>query len=477
MIELRRREDDALRRRNAMLRDASQVSLFILKRLVDKILKEEARATLAEECHKQLDLIDARRENDALGKNAMLRNALQHVLDSPERDWRLLAALAKKRDESDDRERLAEEFQRMWQKEKQEREMVTSTTKSASPGHPRERLAAAGCPRQKRDERDQRERLAEEFQRMWQKEKEEREMVTSTTKSASPGHPRERLAAAGCPRQKRDERDQRERLAEEFQRMWQKEKEEREMSRDVLDIPERDWRLLAALAKKRDESDERERLAEEFQRMWQKEKEEREMVEAETLDQYKRYLAQKRHQERLRLEHKQLRQATEQQLKQGELLNCIRYKQRRSDDLRALIIDQKVTDIVDKALEEEARATLAADRRLRQSAAEECRRQLDLADARRREDDALRRRNAMLRDASQRAAISNALSSWETTLLRQEVSALEAARRASHAARAALTEVRSARIARARDVRLKKARRLAAITAQMREAVRSGRTQ
>ncbi|XP_028171474.1 trichohyalin-like [Ostrinia furnacalis] len=170
---------------------------------------------------------------------------------------------------------------------------------------------------------------------------------------------------------------------------------------DVLDIPERDWRLLAALAKKRDESDERERLAEEFQRMWQKEKEEREMVEAETLDQYKRYLAQKRHQERLRLEHKQLRQATEQQLKQGELLNCIRYKQRRSDDLRALIIDQKVTDIVDKALEEEARATLAANRRLRQSAAEECRRQLDLADARRREDDALRRRNAMLRDASQ----------------------------------------------------------------------------
>lgn len=73
-------------------------------------------------------------------------------------------------------------------------------------------------------------------------------------------------------------------------------------------------------------------------------------------------------------------------------------------------------------------------------------------------------------------AISNALSSWETTLLRQEVSALEAARRASHAARAALTDVRSARLARARDVRLKRARRLAAVTAQMREAVRSGRT-
>ncbi|KAL0868006.1 hypothetical protein ABMA27_008662 [Loxostege sticticalis] len=246
---------------------------------------------------------------------------------------------------------------------------------------------------------------------------------------------------------------------------------------DVLGpIPERDWRLLAALARKREERDERERLADEFRRMWQREKEEREMVEAETLDQYKRYLAEKRRQERLRLEHKQLRQAAEQQLRQGELLDSIRFKERRSDDLRAIITDQKVTEIVDKALEEEARATLAADRRMRISAAEECRRQLDLADAKRREDDALRRRNAMLRDASQRVAITNALSSWETTLLRQEVSALEAARRASHAARAALTDVRSARLARARDVRLKRARRLAAVTAQMREAMRSGRT-
>lgn len=43
-------------------------------------------------------------------------------------------------------------------------------------------------------------------------------------------------------------------------------------------IPERDWKLLAALARKREEKDERERLAEQFQKMWLKEKEERQMV-------------------------------------------------------------------------------------------------------------------------------------------------------------------------------------------------------
>lgn len=48
---------------------------------------------------------------------------------------------------------------------------------------------------------------------------------------------------------------------------------------DVWDsIPERDWKLLAALARKRDEDIERERLADQFQKMWLKEKEEREMV-------------------------------------------------------------------------------------------------------------------------------------------------------------------------------------------------------
>ena len=43
-------------------------------------------------------------------------------------------------------------------------------------------------------------------------------------------------------------------------------------------IPDRDWKLLAALARKREEEAERERLAEQFQKMWLKEKEEREMV-------------------------------------------------------------------------------------------------------------------------------------------------------------------------------------------------------
>lgn len=50
-------------------------------------------------------------------------------------------------------------------------------------------------------------------------------------------------------------------------------------STDILDsIPEREWRLLAALARKREEDDEREKLADQFRRMWQKEKEERELV-------------------------------------------------------------------------------------------------------------------------------------------------------------------------------------------------------
>ncbi|XP_028163023.1 golgin subfamily A member 6-like protein 1, partial [Ostrinia furnacalis] len=206
------------------------------------------------------------------------REMSSDVLDIiPERDWRLLVALAKKRDESDERERLAEEFQRMWQKEKEDREMHVLDIPERD-----WRLLAALA--KKRDESDERERLAEEFQRMWQKEKEEREMGLTSIRTFDykvsdvldiPERDWRLLAALA---KKRDERDERERLAEEFQRMWQKEKEDREMSSDVLDIPERDWRLLAALAKKRYESDERERLAEEFQRMWQKEKEDREMV-------------------------------------------------------------------------------------------------------------------------------------------------------------------------------------------------------
>lgn len=46
----------------------------------------------------------------------------------------------------------------------------------------------------------------------------------------------------------------------------------------ISSIPEREWRLLTALARKREESAERDRLADEFHKMWREEKREREMV-------------------------------------------------------------------------------------------------------------------------------------------------------------------------------------------------------
>ncbi|XP_030040209.1 golgin subfamily A member 6-like protein 22 isoform X1 [Manduca sexta] len=250
-----------------------------------------------------------------------------------------------------------------------------------------------------------------------------------------------------------------------------------EENSSILDsIPEREWRLLAALARKREEDDERERLADQFRKMWQKEKEEREMVEAETLDQYKRYLHAKRQQERSWLEYKRFQKGLEQQARRGQLMDCIRHKERRSQDLLAWRDDKKATEIIDKALEEEARAQLAADRRIRMSEAEQWKKRVELLDAEKKSNDARKRRSAILRDASQRVAISNALNSWESSLLRQEMCALESARRAQHAAHAALTHARSARLARARDARLRRARKLAAITAQMRDAVRTGRS-
>ncbi|RVE49143.1 hypothetical protein evm_006264 [Chilo suppressalis] len=248
-----------------------------------------------------------------------------------------------------------------------------------------------------------------------------------------------------------------------------------EGARDVLDsIPEHDWRLLAALARKREVDDERERLADQLRKMWLKEKQDREMVETETLAQYKRYLHNKRQQERTYQEYRQLQKTVEQHVRKGEIMDCIRHKEERSAVLLAHMDDKKATDMVDKALEERARAELAADRRSRLGMAEDCRRMLDLADAERRASHASKKRNAILRDASQRVAISNALSSWESALLRREVSSLESARRASHAARAALVDARCDRMARARDSRLRHARRLADITARMRDAIRGG---
>ncbi|CAG9791238.1 unnamed protein product [Diatraea saccharalis] len=245
---------------------------------------------------------------------------------------------------------------------------------------------------------------------------------------------------------------------------------------DVLDsIPEHDLRLLTTLARKREIDDERERLADQFRRMWQKEKQERQMVEAETLAQYRRYLHNKRQEERTWQEYRHMQKSLEQHIRKAEILDCIRHKEKRSAVLLAHMDDKKATEIVDKALEEQARAQLAADRRTRLCVAEECRRILDLADTERRANDASKRRNAFLRDASQRVAISNALNSWETTLLRQEVTALDAARRAACAARAALVDSRATRLARARENRLRRARKLASITAQLRDAIRSGK--
>ncbi|XP_072934182.1 uncharacterized protein [Epargyreus clarus] len=245
---------------------------------------------------------------------------------------------------------------------------------------------------------------------------------------------------------------------------------------DILDsIPEHDWKLLAALARKREEDEERERLAEQFQKMWMKEKEERQLVEAETTGQYKKYLQEKRDQERSFLEYKRLERDLDEGIKRGQLISCIRHKEKRSADLLAFRDDKKATDLVSKALEEDARALLAADRRWRHSASEEWRKHVELVHANRRAEDAKKRKDAFLKDAAQRVAISNALSSWESTLLRQEVEAQEAAKRACTAAASALKDARRSRLQRARDVRRTRAATLADLTARMRDAVRTGR--
>ncbi|KAH9640542.1 hypothetical protein HF086_001591 [Spodoptera exigua] len=223
-----------------------------------------------------------------------------------------------------------------------------------------------------------------------------------------------------------------------------------EAGTDLLEaIPDREWRLLAALARKRADDDEQEKLADEFHKLWQKEKEEREIVEAETMHEYKRYIVMKRREEKSRQEFMRHQKFMEALMRQRELMDSIKHKEHRSSVLRAYLDDKKTSLLVDKALEEEARAQLAADRRSLIS-----------------ETDQFRKH---------KVAIQNALSSWETALLRQEVTAMEAARRANHAAHAALTDARSVRLLRMRDARRRQARRLAAVTQQLRDAIRYGK--
>lgn len=62
--------------------------------------------------------------------------------------------------------------------------------------------------------------------------------------------------------------------------------------------------------------------------------------------------------------------------------------------------------MVDRALEDEARALLAADRRSRNGEAEDFRRRIQLLDTQKKADDAGKRRRAMLKDASRVNSLS-----------------------------------------------------------------------
>ncbi|XP_049879576.1 capping protein inhibiting regulator of actin dynamics-like [Pectinophora gossypiella] len=242
------------------------------------------------------------------------------------------------------------------------------------------------------------------------------------------------------------------------------------------DIPDREWRLLATLLRKREQDIEREKLADEFRKMWQKEKEERNMIAAESSEQYKKFLHQKREEQRLLQELRSFQRQTEEQMKQGLLVNSLRHKEKRSASVLAWCHDKKTFDLVEKVIDSEAKALLAADRRCRQDAADEWKKKAELVDWQKKADEARRRKNAMLKETSQRVAINNALSSWETALLKEGVNVMDEFKRAQHAAHAELTHLRSVRLARARDSRLKRARRLATITQQLREAVRMARS-
>ncbi|XP_073948035.1 uncharacterized protein [Choristoneura fumiferana] len=247
-----------------------------------------------------------------------------------------------------------------------------------------------------------------------------------------------------------------------------------ENNSDLASIPEREWRLLAALARKREEEDERQKLAEQFHRMWEKEKAGREMMEAHTSHQYQRFVRCKREAERAWLDHKRTLLNLDQQLKKGRLQDAIRCKEKKTEELLASKEDRKATELVDKVIEEEARALLAAERRTRQQTAAEFRKRLEAEDTKRRADEALRKREGILRDSSKRLAISSALNTWEASLLREQLAASDAMRRAQYAALAAMAEARGARLARDRNVRRHRARQLAAKCELWRDAVRAG---
>ncbi|XP_048482227.1 differentially expressed in FDCP 6 homolog [Plutella xylostella] len=242
----------------------------------------------------------------------------------------------------------------------------------------------------------------------------------------------------------------------------------------MLEIPERDWRLLGALAKKRDLESEQDRLAEEFHRLWQTEKEERQKIEKQTSYQYRRYISAKREEERRWTERRRLEQALEEQVRTGQLVSHIRHKERRSAGVLAEQDDKKIADLIEKATELDARAALAAERRTRLEAAEQHRRDLELDAIRRRMDEARRRKMQMMRDASERLALTNALNTWEATILRQQTLAMEASTQAHHAARAAITDARTTNVLRAKERKKRRARKVASVTRMLRDAVKAG---
>ncbi|KAI5642607.1 hypothetical protein NE865_05374 [Phthorimaea operculella] len=224
---------------------------------------------------------------------------------------------------------------------------------------------------------------------------------------------------------------------------------------DVMDeVPEKDWRLLATLARKRDQEIEREKLAVEFRRIWEQEKKERDVVTAETMNQYKKYLDRKREQEKLLQDFRAIQRETEEKVKQHLLEDTIRHKEKRSAKQLNIAQDIKVCFFSWKMM------------------VEEWKRRTEMEDCLRRLEDAQKKREAKIRDTSKRVAINNALSSWEAAMLKQEAAAFEEYKRAQHAAHAQLVNLRSARLARSKALREKRARRVAEFTQKMRDAVR-----
>lgn len=73
--------------------------------------------------------------------------------------------------------------------------------------------------------------------------------------------------------------------------------------------------------------------------------------------------------------------------------------------------------MVDRALEDEARALLAADRRSRNGEAEDFRRRIQLFDTQKKADDAGKRRRAMLKDASRVNSLSFKIFAFDHTYI------------------------------------------------------------